>query len=76
MKYLSQDDAVLLATLRAAGREVVERKLLLGQYAVIWRDGQPAFVGPNAPVAPGTYPPTPEETWHTGVGEPHAGRGP
>lgn len=76
MKPLSHDDAVLLATLRAAGREAVERKRLLGQYAVTWRDGRPAFVGPNPPVAPGSYPPAPEETWHASVGEPHANRAP
>lgn len=50
MKSLPHDDAVLLQTLRAAGREALERKRLLGQYAVIWRDGRPAFVGPNPPV--------------------------
>lgn len=76
MKSLPDDDAVLLATLRAAGREAVERKRLLGQYAVIWRGGQPAFVGPNPPVAPNCYPPLGEGTWPTGVDEPSAGSTP
>lgn len=49
MKPLSHDDTVLLQTLRAAAREALERKRLLGQYAVIWQDGRPAFIGPNPP---------------------------
>lgn len=49
MNKLSADDSRLLDTLREAGCEAVERKRRLGQYAVVWRDGQPTFIGPNPP---------------------------
>ena len=55
MNKLSAEDTRLLETLREAGREAVERKRRLGQYAVVWRDGQPAFIGPNPPASGGRY---------------------
>lgn len=55
MNKLSAEDTRLLDTLRQAGCEALERKRRLGQYAVIWRDGQPAFIGPNPPPSVGRY---------------------
>lgn len=39
-----------LGALKQAVSEVLERKRRLGQYAVIWRDGRPVCIGPDAPV--------------------------
>ena len=40
MSTLSVDDQRALDALRSAVTEALERKRRLGQYAVIWRDGQ------------------------------------
>ncbi len=53
MKPLSEDDRLLLASLQNAVREALDRKRRLGQYAVVWKDGHPAYIGPNAPASPG-----------------------
>jgi hypothetical protein len=45
MNILDSDDEKLLAALRKAVAEDLERKRRLGHYAVIWRDGKPAFIG-------------------------------
>ena len=42
-----------LKSLRRAVAEALERKRLLGQYAVFWRDGRVVFEGPDAPDQPG-----------------------
>lgn len=55
MTALLSEDAQLLDCLRQAGHEAVERKRRLGQYAVVWRDGAPAFIGPNPPSSTGQY---------------------
>jgi hypothetical protein len=43
----------LLDSLKDAVAEALERKRRLGQYAVVWRDGQPMIIGgeesPNSP---------------------------
>ncbi len=49
MKQLFDDERQMLASLQAAVREALERKRRLGQYAVIWEDGRPVFLGPNPP---------------------------
>ena len=41
-----------LKSLRRAVAEALERKRLLGQYAVFWRDGRVVFEGPDAPDQP------------------------
>lgn len=69
MKPLSQENRRLMASLQKAVGEALERKRRLGQYAVIWRDGAPAFIGPNPPVAAGACPPSREGGWHRGVAE-------
>lgn len=38
-----------LESLQRAVSEALERKRRLGQYAVVWHDGKPAYIGPNAP---------------------------
>lgn len=74
MKRLSREDALLLVTLRKAGHEAVARKRRLGQYAVIWRDGAPAFIGPNPPAVPQGYARSAAKARRTGAGERGAGR--
>lgn len=38
-----------LGALKRAVAEALERKRRLGQYAVVWREGQPVCIGPDAP---------------------------
>lgn len=47
-----------LDSLQRAVAETLERKRLLGQYAVIWREGKVVCVGPDAPAY--TYPSGPD----------------
>ncbi len=49
MNALSDDNRRLVESLQSAVEEALERKRRLGQYAVVWRDGRPAFIGPNPP---------------------------
>lgn len=44
-----------LAALRRAVADALDRKRRLGQYAVVWRDGRPHFIGPDAPDSAGRY---------------------
>lgn len=62
MKTLSAEDKQLLDTLQCAVEEALERKHRLGQYAVVWRDGQPAFIGPNPPYMGEPYTAAPRMT--------------
>lgn len=55
MKHLFDDDRQMLASLQAAVREALERKRRLGQYAVVWEDGHPVYLGPNPPSDPSGY---------------------
>jgi hypothetical protein len=41
----SRDGQVALDSLQNAVTNTLERERLLGQYAVIWQDGKPAFIG-------------------------------
>ncbi|MEP6905953.1 MAG: hypothetical protein ABI875_07690 [Gemmatimonadales bacterium] len=52
MSTLSVDDQRALDALRSAVAEALDRKRRLGQYAVIWRDGQVVRIEPDeeAPV--------------------------
>ena len=45
MSKTDQEDLKMLAVLREAVAEALERKRRLGQYAVVWRNGEPAFIG-------------------------------
>lgn len=47
-KKPSKEGQLLLDTLQKAVTEALERKRRLGQYAVIWRDGQPVSIGDDA----------------------------
>ena len=49
-----------LKSLRRAVANALERKRLLGQYAVFWRDGRVVFEGPDAPDQPGSFEPRSE----------------
>lgn len=48
MSDISPDDQRALDALRRAVAEALERKRRLGQYAVIWRDGQVVRIEPDA----------------------------
>lgn len=43
-----------LIALQIAVEKAPDRKRRLGQYAVVWRDGKPAYIGENAPQEPNT----------------------
>lgn len=45
MNAIPAKEQALLDCLTAAVREALERKRRLGQYAVVWRDGGPVFIG-------------------------------
>jgi D-aminopeptidase len=47
MSTLSADDQRAFDALRAAVAEALERKRRLGQYAVIWRNGQAVRIEPE-----------------------------
>lgn len=47
MSTLSADDQRALDALRSAVAEALERKRRLGQYAVIWRNGQAVRIEPD-----------------------------
>lgn len=71
MNTLSDDSRRLMESLQSAVEEALERKRRLGQYAVVWRDGQPAFIGPNPPKPGQDYPAaTSVRQGVTGVREP------
>lgn len=55
MNKLLDDDLQMLASLERAVHQALERKRRLGQYAVVWENGHPAFLGPNPPVDPSGY---------------------
>ena len=45
----SPDRLVMLDVLRTAVNKALDKKKRLGQYAVIWSDNKPTFIGPDAP---------------------------
>ena len=47
----SPEALAMLKVLQTAVTKALERKQKLGQYAVIWRDGQPLLIGDDAPQA-------------------------
>lgn len=47
MSTLSAEDQQALDALRKAVAEALDRKRRLGQYAVIWRDGQAVRIEPE-----------------------------
>ncbi|WP_346953080.1 hypothetical protein [Castellaniella sp.] len=53
MKSQYVEELAVLKCLQEAVQEALDRKRRLGQYAVVWKDGDVAYIGPNAPVAQG-----------------------
>jgi hypothetical protein len=49
MDNISPDVLIILDSLKKAVAETLDRKQRLGQYAVVWRDGKPAFIGEELP---------------------------
>ena len=45
----SPDTQQMLESLKQAVTQALEKKKLLGQYAVIWENGKPVAVGKDAP---------------------------
>jgi len=45
----SPDTQQMLDSLKQAVKQALEKKKCLGQYAVIWENGQPVTVGKDAP---------------------------
>ena len=48
-------ETLVLEALKRAVAKALERKRRLGQYAVVWRDGRPVCIGPDAPAEPRGY---------------------
>ena len=46
------DTQQMLDSLKQAVAQALEKKKRLGQYAVIWEDGKPVFIGEDAPQTP------------------------
>lgn len=46
----SDDSQQMLDALRLAVARALDVKRRLGHYAVLWKDGRPVLVGPDAPV--------------------------
>ncbi len=47
---VSEAGQLMLESLRQSVAEALEKKRRLGQYAVIWQNGKPVFVGDDAPI--------------------------
>ncbi len=54
MENISPDVLIILDSLKKAVAEALDRKQRLGQYAVVWRDGKPAFIGDELPKSTST----------------------
>jgi len=71
MRHAHDYEAQVLEALRRAVAQALERKRRLGQYAVVWRDGRPVCVGPDAPSGAQPYV-TDAPSPAAGVAEPRA----
>ena len=49
MTLYNEDDRKVLESLKKSVDKALDRKRRLGQYAVIWQDGKPVYIGPNPP---------------------------
>ena len=49
-KPLSKEGQVLLSSLKKAVAQTLDKKKRLGQYAVIWQNGEPVVTGEDAPL--------------------------
>jgi hypothetical protein len=52
MNSIPPKEQQILDSLTNAVAEALERKPRLGQYAVVWRDGQPVVIGEELPKSP------------------------
>jgi hypothetical protein len=52
MNLVSAEDQEILDSLQSAVAEALDRKRRLGQYAVIWRNGQIVILGEESPTRP------------------------
>ncbi|MGE8549008.1 hypothetical protein [Alcaligenes sp. Marseille-Q7550] len=50
MTLYDDDDRKVLESLRKSVAKALDRKRRLGQYAVVWQDGKPVYIGPNPPL--------------------------
>ncbi len=53
---ISHEDQQILDSLTNAVADALERKRRLGQYAVVWRDGQPVIIGEELESKPHSIP--------------------
>ncbi|TEA80001.1 hypothetical protein ERE07_03475 [Allopusillimonas ginsengisoli] len=44
------DDRKILESLQRSVAKALDRKRRLGQYAVVWKDGEVSYIGPNPPI--------------------------
>ncbi len=54
-KSLSPDTQRILDSLKHAVAKALEKKKRLGQYAVLWENGNPVLVGEDAPQKPSCH---------------------
>lgn len=50
MTLYNEEDRKVLESLQKSVNKALDRKRRLGQYAVVWKDGKPFYIGPNSPV--------------------------
>lgn len=55
MTQATDYEAMALDALKRAVADALERKRRLGQYAVVWREGRPVCIGPDAPLPRNRY---------------------
>lgn len=49
MSQPAKDTQEMLESLKKAVAQELEKKKRLGQYAVVWENGKPVAIGPDAP---------------------------
>ncbi|HEY9281329.1 MAG TPA: hypothetical protein VIP51_14755 [Eoetvoesiella sp.] len=49
MTLYADEDRKVLESLQKSVTKALDRKRRLGQYAVVWKDGKPFYIGPNLP---------------------------
>lgn len=49
MTLYNEEDRKVLESLQKSVTKALDRKRRLGQYAVVWKDNKPFYIGPNPP---------------------------
>ncbi|NYT62068.1 hypothetical protein H0A66_07010 [Alcaligenaceae bacterium] len=49
MTLYNEEDRKVLESLQKSVTKALDRKRRLGQYAVVWKDGKPFYIGSNPP---------------------------